>query len=194
MRCPSVDPAIQPFVIPPFTARRQVKAALAETRVKVGAQNMHWEDHGAWTGEISPLMLKDCGLDMVELGHSERREHFGETNRTVGLKTAAALRHGLLPLVCVGETLAERDAGRAEEVLREQVLARWNFLDSAALGQPILLRLRAGMGDRRQWHSRERRLRRKAAADDQATSRRLSCLRARRCSTAAASIPAMRPN
>ena len=136
---PEVDPAIQPFVIPPFTAARQVKAALAGTRVKVGAQNMHWEDHGAWTGEISPLMLKDCALDMVELGHSERREHFGETNRTVGLKTAAALRHGLLPLVCVGETLVERDAGRAEEVLREQVLSAFEFLDSAALNQPLLL-------------------------------------------------------
>src|SRR5262245_51280553 len=92
---PEVDPAIQPFVIPPFTAARQVKAALAGTRVKVGAQNMHWDDQGAWTGEISPLMLTDCALDMVELGHSERREHFGETDRTVGLKTAAALRHGL---------------------------------------------------------------------------------------------------
>jgi triosephosphate isomerase len=76
---------------------------------------------------------------MVELGHSERREHFGETNRTVGLKTATALRHGLLPLVCVGETLAERDAGRAEEVLREQVLSALQFLDSAALSQPLLL-------------------------------------------------------
>ncbi len=76
-------------------------------------------------------MLKDCGLDMVELGHSERREHFGETNRTVGLKTAAALRHGLLPLVCVGETLAERDAGRAEEVLREQVLGALEFAGRA---------------------------------------------------------------
>lgn len=135
---PSVDPSIQPFIIPPFTAGRQVKAALAGTRVKVGAQNMHWGDQGAWTGEISPLMLKDCGLDMVELGHSERREHFGETNRTVGLKTAAALHHGFLPLVCVGETRAERDAGRAEEVLREQVLAALAFADDEALARPIL--------------------------------------------------------
>lgn len=135
---PGVDAAIQPFVIPPFTAVRQVKAALAGTRIKVGAQNMHWDDQGAWTGEISPLMLKDCGLDMVELGHSERREHFGETDRTVGLKTAAALRHGFLPLVCVGETLAERDAGRADEVLRAQALAALQFADSGALGQPIL--------------------------------------------------------
>jgi triosephosphate isomerase len=119
---PGIDLAIQPFIIPPFTAVREVKRALAGTRVKVGAQNMHWADAGAWTGEVSPLMLKDCGLDLIELGHSERREHFGETDRTVGLKTAAAVRHGFVPLICVGETLAEREAGRADEVLTAQVL------------------------------------------------------------------------
>ena len=115
------DPRIQRFVIPPFTAVRQVKEILAGTSVKVGAQNMHWADDGAWTGEISPLMLTDCGLDIVELGHSERREHFGETDETVGLKTAASVRHGLIPLICIGETLAEREAGRAREVLETQV-------------------------------------------------------------------------
>jgi triosephosphate isomerase (TIM) len=94
---------------------------LKDTSVKVGAQNMHWADEGAWTGEISPVMLKDCGLDLVELGHSERREHFAETDETVGLKTKAAVRHGLTPLVCIGETLAERDGGKLEEVLRRQV-------------------------------------------------------------------------
>lgn len=116
-------PHIQRFVIPPFTACREVKAMLAGTDVKVGAQNMHWEDAGAWTGEISPVMLTDCGLDMVELGHSERREHFGETDERVGLKTAAAVRHGLIPLICIGETLAEREEGRAAEVLARQVRA-----------------------------------------------------------------------
>lgn len=115
------DPRIQRFVIPPFTACREVAAMLAHTSVKVGAQNMHWADTGAWTGEISPVMLKDCGLDIVELGHSERREHFGETDETVGLKTEAAVRHGLIPLICIGETLAEREAGRAQEVLEAQV-------------------------------------------------------------------------
>ena len=114
-------PRIRRFVIPPFTAVRQVKDWLAGTSVKVGAQNMHWEDEGAWTGEISPLMLRDCNLDMVELGHSERRAHFGETDETVGLKTAAAVRHGLIPLICIGETLAEREAGRARQVLETQV-------------------------------------------------------------------------
>ena len=137
-RLPEVDPRIQPFVIPSFTAVREVKAALAETRVRVGAQNMHWADAGAWTGEISPPMLKDCGLDLVELGHSERREHFGENDRAVGMKTAAAVRHGLVPLICVGETLAERNEGRAVEVLAAQVEGALQFLEGDGLRQKIL--------------------------------------------------------
>lgn len=135
---PGFDQRIQPFVIPPFTAGRQVKAALADSRIKVGAQNMHWEDAGAWTGEISAPMLKDCWLDWVELGHSERREHFAETDRTVGLKTAAAVRHGLVPLICVGETLDHREAGRADEVLTEQVRGALQFLDDAGKSAEIL--------------------------------------------------------
>lgn len=135
----SCDPRLQRFVIPPFTSARQVKAALAQTSVKVGAQNMHWEDAGAWTGEISPPMLVDCGLDMVELGHSERRRHFGETNKTVGLKVEAAVRHGLVPLICIGETLADRDAGRACEVLAQEVVAALGLLSDAQKQAPILL-------------------------------------------------------
>src|SRR5690606_30331232 len=126
---PSADPRIQRFVIPPFTAVREVEAILRDTTVKVGAQNMHWADAGAWTGEISPPMLKDCGLDMVELGHSERRAHFGETDETVALKTEAAIRHGLIPLICIGETMAEREAGRATQVLETQVRAALSRLD-----------------------------------------------------------------
>ena len=133
-----IDPRIQPFVIPSFTTVRQVKEALAATRVKVGAQNMHWADAGAWTGEISPVMLKDCGLDLIELGHSERREHFGETDRTVGLKTEAAVRHGFVPLICVGETLAEREGGRAEAVLTAQTQGALEFLSEQQRAAPLL--------------------------------------------------------
>jgi triosephosphate isomerase len=133
------DPSIQRFVIPPYTAMREVKQMLAETSVKVGAQNMHWDDHGAWTGEVSPLMLRDCDLDLVELGHSERREHFGETDRTVGLKAAAAVRHGLTPLICIGETLAEREAGEADTVLERQVAGALDFLKDDARAQALLL-------------------------------------------------------
>jgi L-erythrulose 1-phosphate isomerase len=135
---PQLDERIQPFVIPSFTAVREVKRALAGTRVKVGAQNMHWADSGAWTGEVSPVQLRDCGLDLVELGHSERREHFGETDETVGRKTEAALRHGLVPLICVGETLEEREAGRADEVLATQTRGALRHLDAAQRAGSIL--------------------------------------------------------
>ncbi|OBZ94694.1 triosephosphate isomerase [Pararhizobium polonicum] len=133
------DSRIQRFVIPPFTAVRQVKDRLAGTSVKVGAQNMHWDDAGAWTGEVSPVMLKDCNLDIVELGHSERREHFGETDRTVGLKTAAAVRHGLIPLICIGETLAERESGQADTVLKRQVEGALALLKGDDKSKPVLL-------------------------------------------------------
>jgi triosephosphate isomerase len=136
---PGFDQRVQPFVIPSFTSAREVKRALAASRIKVGAQTMHWADAGAWTGEISPVMLKDCALDLVELGHSERRAHFGETNHTVGLKTAAAVKHGLVPLICVGETLLERDSGRADEVLAEQVTGALQFLEGEARAAEILL-------------------------------------------------------
>lgn len=133
------DDRIQRFVIPSFTNVREVKQILEDTSVKVGAQNMHWADGGAWTGEVSPLMLKDCNLDVVELGHSERREHFGETDETVGRKTEAAVRHGLIPLICIGETLAEREAGRAQEVLEAQVRGALGHLADDQKSAPILL-------------------------------------------------------
>lgn len=135
----TADPRIQRFVIPPFTAIREVKAMLSGSTVKVGAQNMHWADKGAWTGEISPLMLTDCGMDMVELGHSERRAHFGETNETVGLKVAAAVTHGLIPLICIGETLADRESGRAKDVLAHEVRAALGKLTVDQINAPILL-------------------------------------------------------
>ncbi len=133
------DPRVQRFVIPPFTAVRQVKERLAVTSVKVGAQNMHWADKGAWTGEVSAPMLVDCGLDIVELGHSERREHFGETDETVGLKVESAVRHGLIPLICIGETLSDREGGRADEVLAREVQGALGRLSDAQKAAPILL-------------------------------------------------------
>ncbi|MCV2865083.1 triose-phosphate isomerase [Defluviimonas sp. WL0075] len=133
------DPRVQRFIVPPFTAVREVKARLAKSSVKVGAQNMHWAEKGAWTGEVSAPMLVDCGLDLVELGHSERREHFGETDETVGLKVEAAVRHGLTPLICIGETLADREGGRADEVLAREVQGALGKLDGAQKSAPILL-------------------------------------------------------
>lgn len=133
------DLRIQRFIIPPFTAVRQVKEQLAESSVKVGAQNMHWADNGAWTGEISPPMLTDCGLDMVELGHSERRTHFGESNETVGLKVEAAIRHGLLPLICVGESHEDRESGRATDILAHEVRSALARLTGDQKSAPLLL-------------------------------------------------------
>lgn len=97
-------PGVQPFILPPATALAAVSDVLGpESHILLGAQNAHWEDDGAWTGEISVPQVADAGAQIVEIGHSERREFFGETNKTVNLKVNATLRHGLIPLVCVGE-------------------------------------------------------------------------------------------
>jgi triosephosphate isomerase len=126
------------FVIPPFPYIRDVAESLKATRVRVGAQNMHWADHGAWTGEVSPLMLKDCGATLVEIGHSERRTHFGENDQTVTLKVQAALKHGLTALVCVGDTRAEYEAGETAGVLERQVRALLSLVTHQAPGKVII--------------------------------------------------------
>lgn len=105
---------------PPFTVLTTVKDLLSATEIGLGAQNMHWEDKGAYTGEISPVMLKEL-CQYVILGHSERRAYFGETDEGVNRKLKAALAHGLLPIVCVGETESQYDAGQTEEVVGGQV-------------------------------------------------------------------------
>ena len=111
----------RPFVIPPFTAIADVAAILQGSATRVGAQNMHWADAGAWTGEISAPMIRDVGATLVELGHSERRMHFGESDETVALKVKAAIAHGLLALVCVGDTRQEYEAGQTSAALARQV-------------------------------------------------------------------------
>jgi L-erythrulose 1-phosphate isomerase len=128
----------QPFVIPPFPYIAEVTDVLKGTRVLTGAQNMHWDDTGAWTGEVSPLMVKDCGASLVEIGHSERRTFFGETDETVALKTRAALRHGLTALVCIGDTKAEYDAGETEAALDRQVRGLLKYVASDAIGHVVI--------------------------------------------------------
>ena len=128
----------QPFVIPPFPYIAEVADILSGTQVKVGAQNMHWETQGAWTGEVSPLMVKDCGATIVELGHSERRTHFGETDETVAKKVAAAVKHGLTALVCIGDTRSEYEAGATADVLAKQTRYALRDVGKAALGQVII--------------------------------------------------------
>ena len=119
----------QLFVIPPFTALAAVAEALGDTKVIVGAQNVHWEDAGAWTGEISPLQVKDAGATLVEIGHSERRTHFNETDATVARKTAAAIRHGLTALVCIGDTREEYETGQTRKALRRQTEAALSLVE-----------------------------------------------------------------
>jgi triosephosphate isomerase len=105
----------------PFTQLAALKEALSGSDVKLGAQNVHYEEEGAFTGEISPAMLTEIGLDYVVIGHSERRQYFAETDETVNKKLKAAYQHGLLPILCVGEVLAQRDAGEAFAVVGSQV-------------------------------------------------------------------------
>jgi L-erythrulose 1-phosphate isomerase len=128
----------QPFIIPPFPYIADAADILKGTRVRIGAQNMHWADQGAWTGEISPLMVKDCGATLVEIGHSERRANFGETDETVALKTQAAVKHGLTALVCIGDTKDEYDSGRTSEVLEKQVRALLKYVSAEAAGNVII--------------------------------------------------------
>lgn len=115
---------LQPFVVPSATAIAAVAEILPPGGpVLVGAQDAHWEDGGAWTGEVSVPQVKDAGARLLEIGHSERRAHFGETDERVNLKVHAALRHGVLPLVCIGEDADQRAAGVAAEVVSSQVRA-----------------------------------------------------------------------
>jgi triosephosphate isomerase len=110
-------------ICPPFTALRSVKNIIDADRLsfKIGAQNMYWEESGAFTGEISPLMLVSLGMDYVIIGHSERREYFSETNDIVNKKITSAFRHKLKPIMCVGESLAIRESGKAREFVLGQV-------------------------------------------------------------------------
>ncbi|NLZ43910.1 MAG: triose-phosphate isomerase [Clostridia bacterium] len=106
---------------PPFTALATVAELVAGTPFQLGAQNLFWEDEGAYTGEISGKMLKDLGCRYVIIGHSERRQYFGETDEQVNKKVKAAFKHGLEPILCVGESLAQREAGETEELVKSQV-------------------------------------------------------------------------
>ena len=106
---------------PPFTALHAVGGAIKGSGIALAAQNMHWEAKGAFTGEVSPAMLKDAGCAYVIIGHSERRQSFGETDATVNKKLAAAYANGLMPIMCVGETLDERERGDAFKVIETQL-------------------------------------------------------------------------
>ena len=112
---------VEAVICAPFTLLKDLKEATKGTSIKVGAQNMHFEEKGAFTGEISPLMLKELDMDYVIIGHSERRQYFNETNETVNKKVLKALEVGIDPILCVGETLEEREAGNTKDICKVQV-------------------------------------------------------------------------
>jgi triosephosphate isomerase len=126
------------MVAPPFTALEAASRALDGSGIALGAQNVHWEAQGAFTGEISAGMLKAVGCTYVIVGHSERRQLFGELDAAVNLKAGAALRAGLAPIICVGETLAERDAGETIGRVQAQLDAALMGIDEASLERVVI--------------------------------------------------------
>ncbi|ACL70330.1 triose-phosphate isomerase [Halothermothrix orenii] len=130
-------------VCPPAVNLTRVQEVLKDTSIKVGAQNMHWEDSGAFTGELSPVMLRDIDVDYIIIGHSERRQYFNETDQIVNRKVQAAHTHGLKPIICVGESLDEREEGKTRQVVKAQVksalagLTKDQVADSVIAYEPI---------------------------------------------------------
>src|SRR3954452_9241054 len=131
---------VEVVIVPPFTAIAAINAALEHAQhIKVGAQNMHWERLGAFTGEISPAMLRDLFVRYIVLGHSERRTLFGETDEVVNRKVRAAHEAMLRPIVCVGESLEQREGGEVEKVLSTQLRGSLAGLGAKALLERVIV-------------------------------------------------------
>ena len=126
------------IICPPFTALRTTVEACEPTRVRVAAQNMHEAPNGAFTGEISAPMLLELGVEAVVLGHSERREHFGETDEALARKVPAALDAGITPILCIGENDAQRDAGEMADVLTRQIEADLSEVPESRLADVVI--------------------------------------------------------
>ncbi len=125
-------------VIPPFTALSDVKRVIEGSSVQLGAQNLFWEKEGAYTGEVSAAMIKSSGCRYAVIGHSERRQYFGETDETVNKKIKSALAHELIPIVCIGESLAERENGKTMEKVESQIHLGLEGLNKDEISQLIL--------------------------------------------------------
>lgn len=138
-RCAELLPPIDGadlFMLPPFVCLPMAAEELRGTRIAYGTQNMHWEERGAFTGEVSPTMITAFGGTLVELGHAERRRHFGETDDTVNLKVRSALRHDLKPIICVGEPA--RAASRADDTVPAQVRHALRGVAAEDLGKVVI--------------------------------------------------------
>ncbi|UCG13199.1 MAG: triose-phosphate isomerase [Deltaproteobacteria bacterium] len=125
-------------VAPPFTALSAVASALAGSPIRLAAQNCHWESQGAYTGEIAPAMLKDLGCRYVIVGHSERRQYFGETDGSINRKMVALLALEIVPILCVGETLEQRQAGETLRILADQLTGAFEGLKDEEVGRVVL--------------------------------------------------------
>jgi triosephosphate isomerase len=134
---------VEIVVCPPFTSLSDVREVILESNIKLGAQDCYWEKEGAFTGEVSCAMLRSAGCEYVIVGHSERRQYFGETNETVNKKAKAALKEGLKPIVCVGERIEERKAGKTFDVIKDHVtnslagLTRDDMLKTVIAYEPV---------------------------------------------------------
>ena len=135
--CRSFDD-LDVVLMPPFTALTTVASAIAGSPIRLGAQDLHWEEKGAFTGEISPVMLKDVGCTYALVAHSERRQLFGETDRSANRKVLAALAHDLVPVLCVGESDAERDRGVTFVVVDRQVKEGLKDVSESQLDQLVI--------------------------------------------------------
>ncbi len=130
--------SIDVVLCPPFTALGAVAKTVEGSDVSLGAQNMHWEERGAFTGEVSPGLLTDLGCRWVILGHSERREHFRETDQEVNLKLKSALSHNLSPILCVGERLEEREGGETEDVVKREIVSAFKGIEREGAAKVVV--------------------------------------------------------
>lgn len=129
---------VEVVVAPPFTALSAVASVLANSTIALAAQNVFWEEKGAFTGEIAPVMLKDAGCTYVIIGHSERRQYFHETDETVNRRLKTALKASLVPIVCIGETLAEREAEKTFGIIERQIRSGLIDLSLDEMGKVII--------------------------------------------------------
>ena len=125
-------------ICPPFTLLYEFKKLLNKTNIILGAQNMYFEEKGAFTGEISALMLKDIGCEYVILGHSERRQYFNENDRLINQKIKTALKHNLKPILCVGETLGQKTSNQTTKIIKNQLLNCLNTIDGSAMKNIVI--------------------------------------------------------